>query len=67
MFYSDVVKMHYSNTHKWVALVLLLLMINLQVYFELPQGVIVIALRLIQIPLIWIVTDFLAIEKSLQW
>lgn len=42
-------------------------MICLQVYFDIPQGAIVIVLRLIQITMIWIVADFLTIEKFPQW
>lgn len=38
-----------------------------QTYLSMPQGTTVIRLRLIQVALIWIASDFLSLNSDLKW
>jgi len=67
MYFDQYCRNLYSKNLVYVAGVLLLASIIVQTYMELPQGASIIWLRLLQIPLVWIVADTLRKDSEPSW
>ena len=65
--FKSICQMQYDRHMVVCAQVILFISLMAQTYLEMPQGTTVIPLRLIQVALIWIASDFLSVNLELKW
>lgn len=65
--YKELVQQKYNNSLLTIAAILFVFSILIETYFDFEQGPMLMPLRLLQIILIWVVADKLAINNTPKW